>query len=102
MTQAAVMRLRPSVFVVSAHAAAKTSRLRSCTTTRQGTPNHVGHTHGFTIPPFLLPRRSWTSKNPEPWNNVDQTRNTKFLGLQTAKHEEVFKPQSSDDLRGRL
>lgn len=44
----------------------------------------------------------WTSKNPEPWNNVQQTQNTKFLGLQSKKHEDVFKPQSADDLRGRL
>jgi hypothetical protein len=44
---------------------------------------------------------SW-SRYSYPWLNVPQTKNTKFMGLQTKKEEEVFKPQASDDLRGKI
>eukprot|EP00045_Choanoeca_perplexa_P000658 m.15387 g.15387 ORF g.15387 m.15387 type:complete len:89 (+) comp10453_c0_seq1:139-405(+) len=46
---------------------------------------------------------TWTEDNTYPWQNIKPTQNTKFLGLQgNYKHEEVFKPLPSDDLRGRL
>ena len=47
---------------------------------------------------------SWTRDSTYPWNNVKSTQNTKLLGLQADryKEEDVFKPQSVDDLRGRL
>ncbi|EGD79183.1 hypothetical protein PTSG_09913 [Salpingoeca rosetta] len=46
---------------------------------------------------------AWTREKTYPWNNIKSTQNTKLLGLQgDYKHEEVFKPQSADDLRGKL
>eukprot|EP00042_Codosiga_hollandica_P043142 m.405116 g.405116 ORF g.405116 m.405116 type:complete len:88 (+) comp56485_c0_seq9:165-428(+) len=44
----------------------------------------------------------WDRRNPYPWNSVPQTANAHFFRVQTKPHDEVFKPQAADDLRGRL